>query len=644
MKFVSERVKARRMSKFGASLSYSWQQGKNFTRGQWLRFSGWLAVIGALLAFMVAGRYLPFIQVSETHSIIYMILAFIGHFGFFVFLVWLLLLVPLSLLLPKRWCLLPVGFLTLFGGVALLAVDTTVYAQYRFHLSGFVWELLMGPGAGEVIKLSWFTLSVIALTFLSVALVSLWALSLAARVIQHRGLKGKGKYVFVSWVVALVGSQLMHVWYEAHYDAEVTGMTRHLPFYYPATAKRNLVEMGLIDPSEIREENDLKVKKTSSSLNYPLHPLQCTGGGDQPMNVLVIAIDAMRADAFTKEITPNLYALSQSDNAQVFTDHHSGGNVTKGGVFSLFFGLPPTYWDGFAAAQEGPLWIREQQAQGYRMGIFSSATLLSPAFDRTVFPSIDGLRLKSEGESPSLRDRDAIHDLKSFIESKPEQSPFFGFLFLDAAHGYDVPAGYEKFQPQWERVDHVKLNNDFDPTPYFNRYKNALFFIDEQVGNLINELKAQGVLENTLVILTSDHGEEFNDLGKNFWGHGSNFTQYQTKVPLMMLWPGKQRTTIEYRTSHYDVVPTLMSEVLGCENPASDYSVGQSLFDSTPERNWLLVHSYFNYGLLMKDRIIATYPTGDYEVLDLQNRKMKGERMPGTIGIQVIDALSKFYR
>lgn len=629
------------MSKLWASLSYSWHQGKTFTRGQWLRFSGWMAVFASLVAYLVATRYLPYIQVSEAHSILYLILAYIGHFGFFSGLAWLVVFVPLSIIIPRRWLILPIAFIGVFAGLALLAVDTTVYQQYRFHLSGFIWELLTGPGAGEVIELSWFTISVIALTFLAIALASLWTLSVAAWSIRSGAAARKGKYVFLGWFLSLIGSHLMHIWYEAHYDPEVTGVTRHLPFYYPATAKRDLVKLGLIDPESIREENELQVRKSTNTLNYPLNPLDCRAE-EKPLNVLVIAIDAMRADTFNADVTPNLYRYAQSANAQLFTDHHSGGNVTKGGVFSLFFGLPPTYWDAFSSSQSGAVWVNQHKKAGYQIGVFSSATLLSPAFDRTIFPQVEGLRLKSDGVSPSERDRDAISDFKALILNRSE-SPFFSFLFLDAAHGYDVPQGYEKFQPQWERVDHVKLNNDFDPEPYLNRFKNALYFIDDQLGRLLDEMKANGTLENTLVIITSDHGEEFNDLNKNFWGHGSNFTKYQTQTPLLMLWPGNDRQVIDYRTSHYDIAPTVMSEVLGCRNPISDYSIGHNLFDDEQKRDWLLVHSYFNYGLVLKDQIIATYPTGGYEVLSLDNARIKDGRMPAEIGIEVLEAMSRFY-
>lgn len=630
------------IKKWTTPFLFYWSASEQFTRKDWFRFCSWLAIMASLAVYLIASQYLSYIQVSQPHSIIYLISAYIGHFALFP-VIGCLSLLPVALLLPYRQLVLPLSALILFLGFSLLVVDTQIYAQYRFHLSGFIWDMLTGPGAGEIIQLSWVTLLTTAFILVAIVFLTLLVLSGTTWCLQQPRLKGKGYALFSIWILALSSGHILHVWYEAHYDTEVTGITRHFPSYYPATGKRALVKRGWIDPDQIRPETALNTNTGNKGLKYPINPLQCSAP-EQPKNVLVIALDAMRADTLTPEITPNLYRLSQQDNAQYFTDHFSGGNVTKGGIFTLFFGLPATYWDGFASAQQGALWIREHQRQGYAMGIFSSATLLSPAFDRTVFASVSDLRLKSEGSRPSERDKNAVQSFEQFIEHKPEQSPFFGFLFLDAIHGYDVPEGYEKFQPQWERVDHIKLNNDFDPEPYFNRYKNAAFFLDDQIGQLIDKLDHQGLLKETVVVITSDHGEEFNDLKQNFWGHGSNFTHHQSKAPLLILWPGKEKTRIDHRTSHYDLAPTIMTEVLGCTNPTSDYAVGHNLFKPSAERDWLIVHSYFNYGIVGKDRIIATYPTGNYEILDTENKTIKNETMPTQAGIQSIRQMSMFYQ
>ncbi len=592
---------------------------------------------------LVGTRYLPHVDASGGSAALYLSGAFVAHFASLPLLIGAALL-PLALLLPSRAVVPPLGALAIASALALLGLDTIVYDRYRFHLSGFVWELLTGPGAGDMFAFSAPSMAVAAGVVGIAVTAVLIATGLALRTVAERRLLGVGKYLFSAWATIALGSHLMHAWYEAHYDAGITSITRHFPLYHPLTAKRAFVDLGWIDPSAVREARLVEPdQRIDAGLRYPAATLECRAP-EAPLNVLVVVIDALRADAFTDEIMPRLHARAERDDALLFTDHHSGGNVTKSGIFSLFYGLSAAYWDAFAAAGRGAEWIRQHQAAGYRMGIFSSATLQSPAFDRTVFASVPALRLRGEGQRPAERDRDSIAALERFALTGAPDTPWFGFLFLDSAHGYDVPTGYDKFRPQWQSVDHVKLNPDFDPEPYVNRYRNALHFLDESVADMLDRLAEHGKLDDTLVVLTSDHGEEFNDLGQNYWGHGSNFAAYQTKVPLLMSWPGKRARTVRHRTSHFDVAPTLMKEVLGCINPASDYAMGDDLFDAESRTNWLLVHSYFNYGVVTDKTIVTTYPVGSYEVRDLAHRPVDGAELDLGIGPELLHEVTRFYR
>ncbi|WP_306686870.1 sulfatase-like hydrolase/transferase [Candidatus Coxiella mudrowiae] len=54
--------------------------------------------------------------------------------------------------------------------------------------------------------------------------------------------------------------------------------------------------------------------------------------------------------------------------------------------------------------------------------------------------------------------------------------------------------------------------------PYLNRYRNAAHFDDALVGQVLQALKGHQLLKNTIVIITADHGEEFNENHQNYWG------------------------------------------------------------------------------------------------------------------------------
>jgi membrane-anchored protein YejM (alkaline phosphatase superfamily) len=116
----------------------------------------------------------------------------------------------------------------------------------------------------------------------------------------------------------------------------------------------------------------------------------------------------------------------------------------------------------------------------------------------------------------------------------------------------------------------------------WNRYRNAVAYADEVVGGLVNRLDARGLLATTIVIVTSDHGEEFNEHG--YWGHNGAFTPEQIHVPLVLYVPGLAPARHEALSSHHDLPATVLG-LLGVTNPPADYSLGRSLLDGDGDPN-----------------------------------------------------------
>ncbi|TDO95480.1 hypothetical protein DFP79_3409 [Marinomonas balearica] len=607
------------------------------SRLQWAKSSLLFGLLYTLLAYVITLNYTSFIQVSSTLGTVYLSFAFIGQIGLLCFL-GVIISTCLVTLIKQKHLNLFILWLTGTGISILFFTDTQIYELYRFHLGGFVWSLVFGEGGSQVVSVSWLTKLLIAgvvFLFMGVCAVLLWV---SIRLTQNRKLKNLRLSFYSLIVLSFLSANLIHAWYDAHGNTEIRAMTRHLPLYEPATAVRFMAKQGWIDPNTVTQRAPF-AKEHTGQLNYPTQGYDIKA--DNKPNILFIAIDAWRGDTFDNTVTPYTFNLTQQSDALYFKDHQSGGNVTKGGIFSLFYGIPGTYWDAFTAAQLPPVFIQSLQKAGYETGIWSSGPIINPSFHRNVFSSIPNLATKTEGDAPYKRDRKITDNFVEFV--KNTHSPFLSFLFFDAAHGYAPPEDYNpKFEPYWDRVDHLALNEDFDPTPYRNRYRTALHFIDEQIERVINSLEETNKLKDTIVIITSDHGEEFNDTEQNYWGHGSNFTQNQTHVPLVILWPGKAHKEYHHRTSHYDIVPTIMTEALGITTPMNTYSSGRSLFDPTG-RDWLLVHSYFNYGVIMKDRIVTTFPTGQFEVTDL-NLNKTDKNMPAGVTLSVLKEISRFYK
>ncbi|PJE78724.1 Inner membrane protein YejM [invertebrate metagenome] len=571
----------------------------------------------SLLLMTIACRYWPWMNVEyQLLSLAYVVCTVVGLFGLFAIL--LFLLTSPCFLLPsvvQKCCSVVVALLV----SGLLLTDTMVYDQLRFHLNGFVFEYLW-DGHNQIIVLSWMTwLTIIGFVFILIMIqcvLAYWASRQASMKICG------GMLMMI--LACLSTSQFLHAWKDAHYDALITGYTPHFPLYYPLTAKKTLARWRWVNGEEAREESLKVVQPKKHHLKYPLFPIEAIKP-EQQRNVLMLVVDAWRYDDANDKTVPNI--MNFAKGASRFHQHISGGNSTQPGIFSLFYGLPATYWDSFRGLQQRPVMMEMLAQQGYEFSVYGSAPLDHPPFDRTVFSGISPLRLMTPGRNAVERDQRIIDDFNHFIEHRGNTRPFFGFLFLDSAHSVDFPDTMDKpFSPSWERVDHLKLHNDFNPEPYRNRYRNALYYVDQLMGKVLETLRQQGVLDNTIVVITSDHGQEFNDNGKNYWGHGSNFSQPQIHVPLFVRLPSGQGQDIYGRTSHFDISVTLMELALGVTSPAEHYSTGYNLYDRESSRDWLIVGSYMQYAVVGHDELDVVYPGGIIKTItpQLNNKPERG--------------------
>lgn len=111
--------------------------------------------------------------------------------------------------------------------------------------------------------------------------------------------------------------------------------------------------------------------------------------------------------------------------------------------------------------------------------------------------------------------------------------------------------------------------------------------------------------DNSIIIVSADHGNEFNDNGLGYYGHNSNFTDAQIHIPLVIHWPGKAPHEYHHITTSYDLTATLLPEVLGVTNDTSDYTIGKSFFDKSP-RDLIISSSYLEDAIIKKDYIIIS--------------------------------------
>jgi len=166
-------------------------------------------------------------------------------------------------------------------------------------------------------------------------------------------------------------------------------------------------------------------------------------------------------------------------------------------------------------------------------------------------------------------------ELGEWMGDADEGKPFFWFVgYMDPhdpyfAHPYDG-TGFGRAAHQ---------HPDPDEAPRLRElYDGEITYWDEHFGNLVQELKDAGLYEDTTIIITSDHGEEFQDHG-GYW-HGTTLYDEQVRVPLFVKLPGNQRggTTVRHWVQSIDLMPSLLKQ-LDIEIP--DGVQGGDVFEGT---------------------------------------------------------------
>lgn len=576
------------------------------------------SLVNVLISALIAIRY--FTTPGSLFNITTHSFSFFAVLGNFFLLYLLLFLICSPLLLLNKYVRRPIiALLFTFAQIALY-VDTIVFEQYRFHINQSMLTLVL---SGQVVDFSLATYAMVALIFIAAFAIELLILLRIER--RYAGDKGRKlvKWASIFAVVALLISNITYMigfWYS--YSPIMT-VQEKLPLYYPLTSKKI---MGFFDKEGGKNRHPV-VDDSARHLNYPLHALTINPLTHKPKNIMFILVDAWRFDTFSQAVSPNMVRLTAENNGVAFDNHYSTGNATRTGIFGLFYGVPGTYWEAFLHNNIPSLFVTTLQKQNYQLGIFTSAKVNFPEFDRTVFATVKNLRINSAGSTAPERDANVNKDWITWYQARDKSRPTFSFLFYDSAHAYEFPKDGEKFSPVND-LNYMTLKNDTDPQPLFNRYKNSVYYIDSLVNKVFEQLKADGTLDDTLIIMTGDHAQEMNDNHMGFWGHNGNFTDAQTKVPFIVINPDDRAAVAQNShklTSHEDVVPMLMKHYLGVENPVSDYATGYDMASDMPERPWLLMSSYSMWAVRTPDSIYQVNGIGISHFMNAHNQEIDGQ-------------------
>jgi len=263
-----------------------------------------------------------------------------------------------------------------------------------------------------------------------------------------------------------------------------------------------------------------------------------------PKHLVVIVLESFRGDAIGRTVagravTPNLNRLAR-DGTWVREAYSHVGFTTESGM-SIFGGA-------LRPRRGGPSLFRDLKAAGYRIGVFSAAPEDFGGISETVgmranadlYVDADLLKAERAHESASLGSlaldgRIVLRELDRHFRSAADWArPTFLYVNIQEAHFPYSHPDMPRFLPgRLAKRSEIKAANR---ARVERTYWNAAAYSDWLVGQVVARLKAQGVYDRTLILITGDHGEALFEEG--FLGHGHVINRAQTQVPLILSDPG----------------------------------------------------------------------------------------------------------
>jgi membrane-anchored protein YejM (alkaline phosphatase superfamily) len=166
--------------------------------------------------------------------------------------------------------------------------------------------------------------------------------------------------------------------------------------------------------------------------------------------------------------------------------------------------------------------------------------------------------------------------------------------------------------------------------------------MDTQVEKVLGQLKSSGLLNNTIVILTSDHGESFNEYNNNIWGHCYGYMDTLIHVPLIIHWPKKSSFTIKGQTTHYDLAATVI-KYLNQQKLEMNYTIGHDLFHPQ-KREFIISGSYIDSAIISSNLTTVFNSSGKLLLFNPKGKLVENIK-PNKIHIaKALKRMKQFYQ
>ena len=327
-------------------------------------------------------------------------------------------------------------------------------------------------------------------------------------------------------------------------------------------------------------------------------------------NIYIFVIESLREDYITDQIAPNFYQFKKEGiNTELSL---ANSNNTHSSWFSIFYSKYPFHWTNVPKKNwtKGSIPLNILKKAGYKINVFSSSGLRYYCMDSILF---------GKGKDLLADDFFVSNNIPAYFSDelvikkalKKENSSNVNIIFLESTHfHYSLPPDYKlKFHPSLKSISSIVTNPSSHKLNCLkNRYKNSIHYLDTLFASFIASLKEKNIYDDSIIIVTADHGEEFFEKGHLF--HASHLSKVQTHIPIFYkLGPNNKAIpdkNLEI-SSQIDIFPTILDYLFPNNNYFHLFD-GESLFKdnkkpfvlSTRYKGSKTPHEFFYHNTMFK--------------------------------------------
>ncbi|MBL4911217.1 MAG: DUF3413 domain-containing protein [Alteromonadaceae bacterium] len=521
-----------------------------------ISWSHWFTFFNVGVAILLSSIYIIGEPLPETFTgFAYLVSTWFSHMAFLTFFTFVLIVFPLTLLLPRTRFIRTSASIIFTLGLLLLVLDGFIYNRLGYHLNVSSQAQIISLIASQIKYNSNSFYLVSLILFMTILSFELVVSNYAWKHLKDLQKTTFAHKVVIGLVAAFFFSHITHIWADAKLDYDVLQQDTILPLSYPLTAKTLLTKYDLFDRKDYIARRNSSLNFTKQVPEYPQLTKQCLANKN---NIIQSTFIVLTQQMITPQQIDNFVQRSNAKALRLL--HHIDNAQGDNAWFNFFYSLPSIYQKDILAQHKYPLLLQALQQQNL-------ATSFTQIGKQPIKPSklIDRLFAKQTilNNSASLLMANKLnsYQLGLHIFYFNNKNSFQFELFMDAL----LLAQQQKQHNDIIWVSSIGNNNEHTRL----LIKPALLLVPKYIGG-----KTQAKIKN-------------------------------------------KNKNINLLTSQMDVMPNLLTHWLACNLENVNYTVGQDLLTLNKARviantvdNGLMV---FN-----KDKSVFIDQNGNFQSYSLQ--------------------------